>query len=150
MKNSGFIVIFLIICSSCFSSWTHVEVYSPAKDYVITIITKDSLRYIVPEKTNKIPKTGYAVVNINSVDPIGDEIGICWDRDGYEIQLVSAYSTFIENTIINPKIKIYEELDKEDGVITMKRYIRGGCVSFMIRENRLYPEDGAIIKYKWF
>lgn len=130
--------------------WQRIIIESPDKTSCITIITKDSLRYIMNGKHRNIPVSNYAKLDISQVSPIGDEIAICWDANGYDWKLVNPYAYFIESDLDSTHYYLQKELERDKrGVPTLKEYLCKNCVRISIRGNRVYPSNGASLKYFW-
>jgi hypothetical protein len=54
-------VLVLLFNLSCGSKWEHVELSNDLDGQVITIITKDDLRYVIPGRHQQIPDSGYLI-----------------------------------------------------------------------------------------
>jgi len=134
-------------CSS--NRWRKVQISSPDDKNHITIITLGDERYIINGKHENVPKSNYALVDISKVDRLGDEIGICWNQNGYQWELHSLYSELIESDLDTAKFKVYEELDKDDkGIPSSEKYLNRGCALVYLREKLIRPENGAVVIFK--
>lgn len=156
MKESKAISILILlfimqISVGCISKeWRNAEIISPDKKDTITIITIDNDRYIIPGSHSKVPKSNFAKIDISKVDPIGDEIGICWGERGYRWELVSAYGVRYQNKIDTSKYRVFKKLSVDNnGNPTFSPFDnKENCVSVMIRENKVHPVENATILYK--
>lgn len=156
MRESNFkfalnLYFLLVLLSSCNSNrWRHVEIISPDTTDTISIITIENDRYIIPGSYSQIPKANYAKVDISTVDPIGDEIGICWKENGYKWMLVSAYSNLVENKLDTTNFKILKGLKlDEKGYPTFAPFDNKiKCASIMVRENQIEPTSNGFLLYK--
>ncbi|TKG90695.1 hypothetical protein EYV94_22785 [Puteibacter caeruleilacunae] len=133
-----------------FTRWERIIIESPDKTNYITIITKDSVRYIMNGKHRNVPESNYAKLDISNISPIGDEIDICWHINGYDWKLVNPYARFIESDLDSTLYYLQKKLDEDvNGIPTRKEYLYENCVNIDIRENSVYPTEGASLKYFW-
>lgn len=142
-------VLILALSLACsHKSWEIVVITSPDKSQSITVITQGNIRYIIDGKHKKIPNEDYVKLDISKVSPIGDQIGICWNVDGYNWRFVNDESQLIENKLDRSLFDFKCELEKtKQGGPTFKEYLYENCVRISIRENRVDPENGAILNY---
>jgi len=150
MENmiKGIFLFLLTVIFSCSSKENILIIENPARNKAITIITKRNKRYIINGKHKKVPNSNYAVLDISQVSPIGDEIGICWDIDGYKWRLVNAYSKFVKSKLDTSLYDLQKELIKDKhGAPTFKEYLNKSCVRISIREKKCLPENGAVLTY---
>lgn len=138
---------FLISCDR--EKWRNIELVSPDGKQRITIITKGNERFIMNGNHSKIMDSLYAKVDISNVDRLGDEIGICWDDNGKGWQLISLYSTVVENRLDTTKYKVRGGivLDKR-GSPTVKNYFNRGCDLLYPRGELIRPGNGTKMKFK--
>ncbi len=147
MRNILLIVLVFYSCNQE-KNKNIIIIESPLKDQAITIISEGNTRYIINGKHKNIPDSNYAILDISKVSLIGDEIGICWNVDGYKWKLVSAYSRFIKSNLDTSLYYLQKELitDKH-GSPTFKEYLDKSCVRISIREGKCLPENGATLTY---
>jgi len=150
MKGISILITVLIFSGCNQFDWSNVQVVSPDGTKVITIITKEKSRYIIPGNYNSIPDDNFAVIDISNIDPIGDEIGICWNYEDKEWMFVNAYGVKTIDKTDTSKFKILEELNVDsDGVPTFKPFDnKEHCISVMIRENSIEPKSNGRLIYK--
>lgn len=130
-----FLTIFIIINSCIVSPDTieiidHFVLYPLDKSQAITIITKNNIRYVINGNYDHIPKTNYIKLDISQIDPIGDEIGVCWNNGKYLWELVNHKATILENRLDTLKFKFnnHWEVDKR-GIPNAAKYHQNMCGS---------------------
>lgn len=142
----------LVLFSSCTNDkWRHVEILSLSNDQSITVITIGSARFIMDGKHEQVPESGYAHFDISTVDPIGDEIGICWNKDGYKWKFMSEYATFISSSLDSSMFFVQREMRKDSfGIPEIHEYFESDCVLLAIRENmkRSREAENTVVIYK--
>lgn len=142
----------VVLFSSCTNDkWRHVEILSLSNDQSITVITIGSARFIMDGKHEQVPESGYAHFDISTVDPIGDEIGICWNKDGYKWKFMSEYATFISSSLDSSMFFVQKEIRKDSlGSPEIREYFERGCVLIAIRENsmRSSEAENTVVMYR--
>tara|TARA_R110000868_G_scaffold399453_2_gene673196 strand:+ start:81 stop:503 length:423 start_codon:yes stop_codon:yes gene_type:complete len=140
----------MLIASSCQSDkWKEIEIISPDNKDTISIITIEDKRYIFNGGSDKIPKKNYALLNLRNVTELGDEIGICWDKDGFKWKLNSFYSELISNGLDTTNFYVQKKLLLDErGIPDNKEYFKKSCVVIYPRANIIRPNNGAVLKYK--
>lgn len=125
--------------------WRHVEISPKDRSQTITIITKDDKRYFMDGKHIDIPDSGYLLLDISEVDPLGDGVSVCWNDSGHKWKIASAYAHLIENKLDTSKFLYFESKGKS-GEPTAMGYLGSNCGGILIREN-LKPRGDVIIRY---
>lgn len=132
MKILTVSIVLILIVSSCNSNSKNDHfVLSPKdKSQSITIMTAGDIRYIVDGNHDSLPDTNYIKINISKIDPIGDEIGVCWNKGKYRWEVVNHQSDILENKLDTAKYKFNTswELDNR-GIPNAAKYRRDNCGS---------------------
>ncbi|MGX9987541.1 hypothetical protein [Soonwooa purpurea] len=153
MKSKYFITtfyscfVFVLSCNK--EKWRDIELISPNGKQTITIITKGNERFIMNGSYSELPNSNYAKVSIEKVDRLGDEIGICWNKNGDGWELISLYSELLENKLNTTKFRIKDGIDLDSNDIpTVKKYFNKDCDLVYPRGDLIRPGNGTKIKYK--
>ena len=114
--------------NSCNSRNDHFVLFPNDKSQAITIITNGDIRYIIAGNYAKIPDTNYIKIDISNIDPIGDEIGVCWNSGKYNWELVNHESRIVKNKLDTTKFKFNTswELDNS-GIPNASKYHKENC-----------------------
>lgn len=125
----SFIGLTLFLINSCnIPNRTDFRIYSADKKQCVTIITKGEIRYIINGKHSLIPKTNFVKIDISQIDPMGDEIGVCWKNKNYEWEIVNHSSKVIENKLDTLKFKFNTSWENDDGGIpNSNKYHKANC-----------------------
>ena len=127
--------------------WRHVEILSPDKTQVITIITKSNRRYIMDGIHSVIPKDNYLLLDISQVDGLGDAIAVCWNDSGYKWKLDNAYAKLVENKLDTTDYLYFHSLGKYGEPVSIG-YMGNSCGSFLIREIEYRkPKGNLTVRY---
>ncbi|NQX80682.1 MAG: hypothetical protein HRT66_01635 [Flavobacteriaceae bacterium] len=141
-----FLIIFMISCQD--NKWRNVEVISPDNLDTLSIKTIGNKRYIFNGTYDNIPKE-HALLDISDVTELGDEIGVCWNKDGYKWKFISFYSEFEYNKLDSTKFYIQNRIKIDNrGIPNNKEYFKEGCVVIYLRGNIIRPQNGAKLIYK--
>jgi hypothetical protein len=142
------VILFLVLSCTNTKKWKNTIIESPDKKQSITIITKGDIRYIMNGRYKEIPEYNYIKLDISKISPIGDQIGICWNIDGYLWRIVNDDSRLIENNLDSTLFDFKKSLEKDKyGAPTFREYLNENCVQISIREERVVPKNGAILTY---
>lgn len=108
----------------------HFVLQPSDKSQSVSILTKDDIRYIINGIHTTLPDSNYVKVDISEIDPIGDEIGVCWNNGRYRWELVNHGSRILENKLDTTQFKFNTswELD-EGGIPDASKYHQKGCGS---------------------
>ena len=125
---------------------TNFQIYSTNQEQCVTVITREEIRYIINGKYNLIPKTNFVKIDISGIDPIGDEIGVCWKTNNLEWEIVNHGSRVIENKLDTTKYKFNTSWEKDDdGIPNVKKYIQPNCGTLGFELMMTFPKNGNII-----
>jgi hypothetical protein len=83
-------------------------------------------------------------IDKSQIDPIGDEIGVCWKNENYDWQIVNHQSKILENKLDTTKFKFNTNWEKDKRVIfNSKKYHKPyyGTIDFL----NMSTYDGAIV-----
>lgn len=149
MKRIIIISFFLTLIISCDNKkWQNIEIISPDGSDTLSIKTIGNKRYIFNGSSGNIPEN-HALLDISNVTELGDEIGICWNKDGYRWKLVSFYSEFKYNNLDKEKFYIQDTVIIDyGGIPNHKDYFNENCVVIYPKGNIIRPKDGAKLIYK--
>lgn len=151
-------IVFIFILLGCnhrkYERILYVE--SPDSSNVITILTRNDIRYIIDGKYKNVPNTDYVKLDISQITDLSDELGICWNtEDGFKWRLVNHKARIMENKLDSHSFDFKEELEKDErGVPTMKEYLSDNCTRIGLYYNlevrlgikkgyNVYPEGSA-------
>ena len=126
----GLICLSLLITgtNSCNSKNDHFILYPKDRTLSITVITEGQIRFIINGEHNQIPEENYIKINISKIDPIGDEIGVCWDSGKYEWEVVNHGSRVIENKLDTTRFRFTTSWDIDNrGIPNATRYHQEMC-----------------------
>jgi|SRR5690554_325176 len=143
------LIFFSLLIISCNSdNWKKIEVISPNYSDTISIITIKNKRYIYNGSSDEIPEE-HALLDISNVANLGDEIGICWNKNGYIWKLSSFDSDFKFNNLDTSKFHVQEKvlLDAK-GIPDYEEYFKENCVVIYPRGEIIRPKNGAILRFK--
>jgi hypothetical protein len=148
-QGKAIIVLFFLITLSCKDNrWRAMEIVSPDKQDTISVITINAKRYIFNGSSNKIPEK-HALIDITHITEDQDELGICWNKDGYHWKLYSFYSKLDYSFLDKDKFHIEEAPSiGNHNIRILDEYFEENCVVIDHRYNRLRPENGAKLIYK--
>ncbi|WP_299156481.1 hypothetical protein [uncultured Tenacibaculum sp.] len=128
--------------------WRNIKIISPDKIDTISVITIKTKRYIFNGGSNKIPKN-YALVDISDVSELGDEIGVCWNKDSYKWKLISFYSKFEHNNLDEKKYFIESKpLTDKNGIPNHEEYFEENCVVVYPKGDLIRPKENASLIYE--
>jgi hypothetical protein len=148
-QGKAFIVVILLITLSCTDNrWKAVEIVSPDKQDTISVITINTKRYIFNGSSDKIPEK-HARVDISDVSNLGDELGICWNKDGNTWKLYSFDSKFDYSFLDKTKFHIQKvPLLGEHNIPILDEYFEENCVAIYLKDSYIRPENGAQLIYR--
>lgn len=108
----------------------HFVLYPTDKSQAITIITEGDTRYIMNGNLERVPDTNYIKVDISQIDPIGDAIGVCWNKGKYQWELVNHQSIILENKLDSSRFKFNTSWEVDDrGIPNAAKYHQENCGS---------------------
>jgi hypothetical protein len=108
----------------------HFVLYPKDKSQAITVITKGDIRYIINGSHNRLPDTNYIKIDISQIDPVGDEIGVCWNKSKYRWEAVNHNSRIIENKLDTSQFKFNISWEVDDrGIPNSAKYHQDMCGS---------------------
>ena len=141
-------VLLIILITSCNNKWRDIVVVSPDGSDTLSIKTIKNKRYIFNGASDNIPDK-HALLDISNVTELGDEIGICWNKDGYKWKLVSFYSEFKYNKLDKTKFYIQDKAIVDDrGILNHEEYFKERCVVIYPKGDIIRPKNGAKLIYK--
>lgn len=141
-----FSIVFVVSCDN--NKWRNIEIISPDNSDTISIKTIENKRYIFNGTSDEVPEK-HALLDISNVTELGDEIGVCWDKDGYRWKLISFYSEFEYNKLDDTKFYIQDKALVDDrGIPNHKEYFEENCVVIYPKGDIIRPKNGAKLIYK--
>ncbi len=142
-------LVFGIMLNSCIST-NKVLIYSIDKSQCISIITdkRNDLRFIINGNYTSVPKDNFIKLDISNIDPIRDEIGVCWRNDKYEWEIVNHMALIIENKLDTIKFKFNSSWETDqDGIPNCLKYHSGdNCGTFDFLSMKIYKNKGIVIE----
>lgn len=140
------ILFFTLITFGC-NNKNIIHIYSLDKEKVISVIDVDNYRFIINGKYNRIPNKNFVKLSMENVDPLGDQIQICWKSDGCKWEAVVHNSIIIESKLDTSQFKFSTTLPKDNrGIPNQKKFTNDGCAIFDFYRLKLIPNRGAIIE----
>ncbi|RZK16168.1 MAG: hypothetical protein EOO43_14815 [Flavobacterium sp.] len=121
------------------------HISSPDGQQKITIITNDTLRYIIDGYTDVVPKENYIKLDISAVPVEGDEVVGCWATNNYQWYLCYDESKIIEDRLDKTKFKFEAHFPIKDGIPTIKSFFRPDCFTFSFDYGELAMKRGDVI-----
>lgn len=139
----GIILVATII--SCSKS-SKIRFYSSDKNNCVTVITKDTLRFVIAGDTESIPDTNFVKLDISKITDLGDGVWICWlENQGWDI--VVDKSIILENKLDTTKYFFDNKLPvDEKGIPTEIKFRQKDCAVFDYSLMKLSPDKGAIVE----
>ena len=126
---------------------SNFKIYSSDKTQCVTIITKSETRYIINGKHDFIPETNFIKIDISDIDPIGDEIGVCWKKNKYEWEIVNHQAKVIENRLDTTKFKFNTNWENDErGIPNCLKYHQTNCGTLGISGMKIYKNKGMILE----
>jgi hypothetical protein len=140
---AGFLIIMTFF--SCSKS-SKIKFYSLDKDNCVTVLTKDTLRYVIAGDYDKVPDTNFVKLDISKITELGDGVWICWlENQGWDI--VVDKSIIIENKLDTVKYRFDIKLPVDErGIPTEIKFRQKNCAIFGYNLMRLSPDKGALVK----
>ena len=130
--NTGLICLSLLITGmiSCDSKNDHFVLSPKDRTQSITVITEGDTRFIIDGEHNSLPEENFVKLDISKIDPVGDEIGVCWNKEKYEWEVVNHGARIIENKLDSTRFnfKTSWEID-ERGIPNAAKYHQEMCGS---------------------
>lgn len=139
----GFLII--VISFSCSKS-SKIKFFSLDKDNCVTVLTKDTIRYVIAGDYDKVPDTNFVKLDISKIPELGDGVWICWlENQGWDI--VVDKSIILENKLDSTKHLFDNKLPVDErGIKTEIKFRQENCAIFGYYLMRLSPDKGAIVK----
>lgn len=137
----------IIGLNSCNSKNDHFVLSPKDRTQSITIITEGETRFIIDGEHNAVPEGNFVKLDISNIDPIGDEIGVCWNKGKYEWEVVNHGSRILENKLDTTRFRFNNswETDKR-GIPNATKYHQEMCGS--TGTEYFSPRNGDDMVYK--
>jgi len=124
-----------------------IHFYSLDKTQCITIITEDTIRYVIDGDYRTLPDTNYIKLDISGITKLGDGVYMCWKNDLYEWEVVIDKSKIIESRLDTNNFSFKTQLPVDDRNIPTEKKFRGeNCAIYNYYLKKLSPDKGAIVK----
>jgi hypothetical protein len=123
-----------------------VRLYSLDNTNCVTIITIDTIRYVIAGDNKTLPNSNYIKIDISDITELNNCIWICWlNNKGWE--MVIDKSKIIENRLDTNKYIFNSKLlmDKNNIPIEIK-FRKENCAIFDYYSMKLSPDKGATVK----
>ncbi|TRO66770.1 hypothetical protein [Christiangramia sabulilitoris] len=141
----GILIKFFTSCKN--ANRNNFKIYSPDKSQIITIITKDQIRYIINGDVENIPDSNFVKLDISQIDPVSDEIGICWNTNNLYWKLTNNNSKILENKLNTSKYKFENNWKKKtNGVPDISEFRKENCGTFDLLNMKIYKNRGLTIE----
>ncbi|MFI2741640.1 hypothetical protein ACG2LH_02785 [Zhouia sp. PK063] len=135
----------LLLFSSRPSS-THFKMYSVDKKQCISIITRGNSRYIINGPRDEVPTTNYIQLDISHIDDLGDEIGVCWNKNPYHWKLVNDGAIVVENKLDTLHYQFFNQWERDKrGIPTIANYHEPDCGTIDVLT--MHAEKAVILVY---
>jgi len=124
-----------------------IYLYPEDKSQCITVIDQGQFRYIVDGKFNSIPESNYIKLDVQKIDPLRDNIHVCWKNDHYEWDVVVDQSKVIESKLDPTRFNFSESLPEDDrGIPSEIKFRIPNCMVFSYYLMRLSPKSGGFVE----
>lgn len=135
-------VFFLIIIPlfwSCSQNISSVIKIVSKNNQVISVISKDSIRYIINGDFDYIPKDGFVKLGISNIGADNDAFFGCFDDNLNQWYLINPYSSIIENRLDSSKYKVSGRKVFERSEV-LKFHKDDGCFEFTTSSFKIYGD----------
>ncbi len=149
--NRILLVIVLIAFFSCGSERKSnvIYLYSKDKSQVVSIIsdyTKKERIIALGKHTSK-PKKDYIELDISKTTKLDDQIGICWNSNGYKWEMVNDRAKIVKVVLDTTKYVFRESWFKNKGTPNIKYYTKKDCfVIGALNYSEHYPEENGSVE----
>jgi len=128
-----------------------IYLYPKDKFQIITIISdyQKNKRIVAVGKHITIPKDNYIELNISKITQLGDEIGVCWQRNNHIWELVNHNATIVEINLDTTKFLFKSNWHEDErGIPTPKYYREEDCFTVgMLNYSKHKPlENGYVVR----
>jgi len=98
--------------------------YSPSKEQSISVITNDSIRYIINGYYTSIPKSNYVKINLSKIDrSVGDVIAGCWNKENLKWIIMMDNVIVLDNKLDTTKFLFKNNFPRDAfDIPTLKGY----------------------------
>ena len=121
--------------------------YSLDETQCITVITEDTVRYVIDGNYKTLPDTNFVKLDISKITELGDGVHMCWKNGQYEWDVVIDKSKIIENKLDTSRFNFNTKLPVDERNIPTEKKFRGEkCAIYNYYLKKLSPDKGAIIK----
>ena len=125
-----------------------VHIYSPDRSQCISVITQDTLRFIVNGEHETVPDSGYVKLEFKKV-PFADCIYFCWRDADHEWAAMIDRSTVIESKLDASKHEFVTAAPLDScGMPTIGRFRRPLCGLYIFDSETIIPDHYAIVKIR--
>lgn len=125
-----------------------ISFYSIDRSNSLTVITQDSIRYVIPGDVNELPKSNYATFDVSNITSLGDGIWICWQENG-TWDLTIHDGILVQSDLDTSKYSLHTSLPRDErGVPTELKYRQNNCSVFDYYSMQLSPNQGSIVEIK--
>ena len=142
------VLILIIIFSSCDENMSSVIKISSNDNQVITIITKDTVRYIIDGDLDYIPDTGYVKLNTSQISFDYDSFFGCFEEGKYQWQLINPHSQILEIKLDTSKYEVSgRRVFKRPEIL--KFHTKAKCLEFTTSSLKVYGDKTLKLKRKF-
>jgi hypothetical protein len=145
-QKISFVIFFLATVIGC-GEKRIIYLYPEDKSQCITIIDQGKFRYIVDGMFNSIPESNYIKLDVQKIDPLRDNIHVCWKNDLYEWDVVVDQSKVIESKLDPTRFNFSISLPEDDrGIPSEMKFRMPNCMVFSYYLMRLSPKSGGLVE----
>lgn len=140
----AFTIILVGTLISCSRS-SEIKFYSLDRSNCVTVITEDTLRFVIAGDYDMIPDSNYVKLDISMITELGDGVWICWlENQGWDVIVDKAIilENRLDSNIYHFDTKL--PVDKR-GIPTEIKFRKENCAVFDFHSMKLSPNKGAIV-----
>ncbi|WP_430908522.1 hypothetical protein [Maribacter sp. 2-571] len=146
-------VLILVLAYGCSEKQSEIIYLYPAdRSQVVTIISNYTARgrAIAIGKHSEMPEKGYVLLDISGIREGGDEIGICWDKNGHRWEMVNNGSRVINNKLDTTQYVFRDEWFKDKrGIANPEYYWQPNCFTVGTLDfSKHKPKENGIVERK--
>lgn len=146
-----FLVVMLFTMFSCDSEKKSriIHLYSKDRSQVVSVISDyvKNERIIAVGKHKSKPVKDYIKLDISETSKIGDEIGICWNVNGNQWEMVNDKTKVVKWNLDTTKYVFRENWFKDGGSPNAKYYRQSDCYTVgVLNYSKQFPEENGWVE----
>lgn len=128
-----------------------IYLYPKDKSQTVTVLSDylNNKRIIAVGKHTSKPESDYIELDISKITKLGDEIGICWEKNGHKWEIANDKAEIVSNELDTTMYVFRNSWFKdEDGIPNAKYYREDNCFTVgTFNKSEHYPtENGTVDK----